>query len=93
MVLLKITKLNCNIKNPNYQEMEFSPNNKIVKLCLQGMDLEEKGKPREAGSIFLQAWNEATNDFEKFMAAFYVARHQKNASGKLKWLETALQLA
>jgi hypothetical protein len=73
--------------------MEFNPNNKIVKRCLQGMDLEEKGKPEEAGSIFLQAWNEATNDFEKFIAAHYVTRHQKSVSDKLKWAEAVLQLA
>src|ERR1700712_1611670 len=73
--------------------MEFNPNNNIIKLCLQGMDMEEKGKPEEASKIFIQAWNEATNDFEKFTAAYYVARHQKNVSDKLKWLETALQFA
>jgi tetratricopeptide (TPR) repeat protein len=73
--------------------LEFNPNNNIVKLCLQGMDLEGKSKPEEASRIFLQAWNEATNDFEKFTAAYYVARHQKNISDKLKWLETALQFA
>ena len=73
--------------------MEFNPNNKIVKLCLQGMDMEEKGKPGEASELFLQAWNEATNDFEKFIAAHYVARHQENVSDKLKWLETGLQFA
>jgi rifampin ADP-ribosylating transferase len=43
--------------------------------------------------LFLQAWSEATNDFEKFISAHYVARHQKNVSDKLKWLETALQFA
>jgi rifampin ADP-ribosylating transferase len=73
--------------------MEFSPNNRVVKLCLQAMELEGKGKPEEAGRIFLQAWNEAIDDFEKFLAAHYVARHQKNAADKLKWLETSLQLA
>ena len=73
--------------------MEFNPNNHVIKLCLQGMDMEEKGKPEEASRLFLQAWNEATNDFEKFIAAHYVARHQKNVSDKLKWLETVLQLA
>lgn len=73
--------------------MEFNPNNHIVRLCLQGMDREVKGKPEEAGSIFLQAWNEATNDFEKFLAAYYVARHQKDVRDKLQWLETALQAA
>ncbi len=73
--------------------MEFNPNNNVIKLCIQGMDMEEKGKPEEASKLFLQAWNEATNDFEKFIAAYYVARHQKNVSDKLKWLETALQFA
>ena len=73
--------------------MEFNPNNNVVKLCLQGMGMEEKGKPEEASKLFLQAWNEATNDFENFISAHYVARHQKNASDKLKWLETALQFA
>ncbi len=73
--------------------MEFNPNNTIVKLCLQGMDLEGKSKPEEAGRIFLQAWNEATNDFEKFLASHYIARQQKNVSDKLKWLDTGLQLA
>lgn len=73
--------------------MEFNPNNNIVKLCIQGMAMEEKDKPEEAGKLFLRAWQEATNDFEKFLAAHYVARHQKNVSDKLKWAETALQLA
>jgi tetratricopeptide (TPR) repeat protein len=73
--------------------MEFSPFNNIVKLCLQGMDLEEKGRLEEANRIFLEAWNEATNNFEKFLAAYYVARHQINGSDKLKWFQTALQLA
>jgi rifampin ADP-ribosylating transferase len=73
--------------------MEFNPDNHIIQLCLQGMDLEEKGKPEEASKLFLQAWSEASNDFEKFTAAYYVARHQKNISDKLTWLQTALQFA
>jgi tetratricopeptide (TPR) repeat protein len=73
--------------------MEFNPNNAIVKLCLQGMAMEDKGQTEEASKIFLQAFNEATNDFEKFLAVHYVARHQNNVPDKLKWLETALQSA
>ena len=73
--------------------MEFNPGNNIVKLCMQGMGMEENDKPEEAGRIFLQAWNEAADDFEKFLAAFYVARHQKTVPDNLKWLETALQFA
>jgi len=73
--------------------MEFNPNNPIVKLCLVGIGMEDKGKPEEAGNLFLQAWNEAANDFEKFITAHYVARHQKNVSDRLKWLETTSQYA
>lgn len=73
--------------------MEFNPNNNIVKLCIQGMDMEEKDRPEEASRFFLQAWNEATNDFEKFIASFYVARRQEGVHDKLSWLETALRLA
>lgn len=73
--------------------MEFSPFNPVVKLCLQAMELEDKNQPKQAKEIFLQGWNEATNDFEKFLTAHYVARHQETVADKLHWLETALQFA
>lgn len=73
--------------------MEFSANNNIVKRCLEGMGLEDKGKPEEAAKVFLQAWDEATNDFEKFLAAHYISRHQNNVHDTLKWLETTLKYA
>jgi hypothetical protein len=73
--------------------MEFNPNNPVVKLCIQGLGLEEKTQPEEAGQIFMQAWNESSNEFEKFIAAYYVARHQKTIPDKLKWFELSLQAA
>ncbi len=73
--------------------MEFDPNNNVVKLCAQGIDNEGKGKPEEASKLFLLAWKEAINEFERFTAAHYVARHQKSVADKLKWDETTLQLA
>jgi tetratricopeptide (TPR) repeat protein len=73
--------------------MQFDPNNKIIKLCADGMAAEGQGQTATAVSLFQQAWDEATNDFEKFTAAHYVARHQKNVADKLKWDETCLQLA
>jgi hypothetical protein len=73
--------------------MQFDPDNNIVKLCAHGMNLEGEGKEVEASQLFQQAWNEATNDFEKFTSAHYVARHQKSVAEKLKWDETALTLA
>jgi rifampin ADP-ribosylating transferase len=73
--------------------MEFSPFNSVVKLCLQGMEMEDKGKPEEALKLFLAAWNEAKNDFERFIAAFYVARQQENSSDKLHWYQLSLEAA
>jgi hypothetical protein len=74
-------------------EMEFNPANKVIRLCIQGMEMEGKSEPEAASRIFVQAWNEATDDFEKFTAAYYVARQQKNVRDKLKWLEISLQFA
>ena len=73
--------------------MEFNPSNPIIQLCIRGMDLETKDKPEEASQVFMQAWNEAANDMEKYLAAYYVARHQKNTADKLQWLQTALHHA
>lgn len=73
--------------------MTFDPDNRVVKLCAQGMDLEGQGNQGAAHQVFMQAWDEATSEVEKFIAAHYVARHQKSVADKLKWDETALQLA
>lgn len=73
--------------------MEFNPSNPVVKRCLEGMDIAENGKPEEASRLFLQAWHEATGDLEKFIAAYYVARHQESDADRLQWYETALQFA
>jgi rifampin ADP-ribosylating transferase len=73
--------------------MEFSPSNPVVKLCLQGMAAEDRGELNEARKVFLQAWKDATNDFERFLAAYYLARRQEDVQDKLKWLATALEHA
>ena len=57
------------------------------------MNKEAEGKTEEAAHIFHQAWEEAATDWEKFIAAHYVARQQKTVAEKLKWDTTALELA
>lgn len=73
--------------------MQFDPENHIVKLCAQGMDLEGRGKKEEALELFQRAWNESANDLEQFIAAHYIARHQPGVKDKLKWDEVALSFA
>ena len=72
--------------------MQFDPNNPVIRLCIKGMEMEAQN-PAEASALFLRAWNEATNDFEKFTAAHYLARHQPTTAEKLQWDETALSFA
>jgi len=73
--------------------MEFDPNNPVIKLCAQGMELEGQGNTGEANSVFLKAWEISKTDQEKFTSAHYVARHQKSAEEKLHWDKTALSFA
>ena len=73
--------------------MEFNPNNAVIQLCMQGMAMQEKGEYEKAGQLFLQAWDESLNDFEKFISAYYIANHKRDITEKSKWLETAIQLA
>jgi hypothetical protein len=74
-------------------KMQFDAENKVFQLCARGMNKEAEGQPSTAKQLFQQAWEEATTDFEKLTAAHYVARHQESVSEKLRWDETALQLA
>lgn len=73
--------------------MKFSPNNEIVRLCIQGMGLEQGEQFEEARQLFLRAWNEATDDHERFLAAYHVSRVQEHVVDHLEWLETALEFA
>lgn len=73
--------------------MEFSQENKVVQLCVKGMELEGLGQLTEASILFNKAWDIAANDFEKFTAAHYVARHQKSILDKLDWDQVALNHA
>lgn len=70
--------------------VNFSPFNPIVKLCIAGMAREEAGDKIVAVEFFQQAWNEASGDFEKYLAGYYLARVQQEPAEKLAWLEKAL---
>ena len=73
--------------------MEFKQDNKVVQLCAKGMEMEGQKNLPEAIRFFDEAWNIASNDFEKFTAAHYVARHQQSVSEKLNWDKLALEHA
>ncbi len=72
---------------------KFDPKNKIIRLCMLGMSIEEQGNSEKANLLFLQAWNEAVDDFEKFIAAYHVAKYKKDTSERLRWIKISLQHA
>lgn len=68
-------------------------NNPVVRLCAQGMAAEGRGEPAEAGRLFTLAWEQATGDYERCIAAHYVARQQKTPQERLTWNQRCLDLA
>lgn len=72
--------------------MEFNPNNPFIQLCLQGINLEDQHKPNEATRLYLQTWKQAANDYDKFIAAWFLARVQLNVADSLTWYKIALDL-
>jgi hypothetical protein len=73
--------------------MAYDTNNEVIKLCAEGMAMEGQGNNEEALRLFQQAWDRASDDFERSTAAHYVARHQKTTLDKLHWDTLALDLA
>jgi hypothetical protein len=69
------------------------PDNAIVKLCAQGMEAGGAGDLDRAAACFQQAWSHASTDWEKCVAAHYVARHQPSSKATLHWNEQCLEYA
>jgi len=73
--------------------IKFEPNNVVVKLCMQGMNFEDSGNVDDAANMFNEAWQVAKDDYERFIAAYFLARQQNKIADKLKWMETSLKCA
>ena len=71
----------------------MNPENLVVKLCVQGMEYESKGNVEGASRLFLSAWDQSRDDFERCIAAHYVARHQKSPEEVLIWNQRSLDYA
>jgi tetratricopeptide (TPR) repeat protein len=71
----------------------MDPNNPVVKLCAQGMEEETKGNVEQAAKLFEQAWTQSSDEFERCIAAHYVARHQTSGALALYWNQEAMDCA
>lgn len=68
-------------------------NNPVVRLCAEGMDLERAGRRDEAALVFTQAWEQSSDDYERCIAAHYVARAQTTPADNLRWNLESLEYA
>ena len=65
----------------------------VQALVQQGMRAESKGDPDEARALFEQAWAVAADDYDRCVAAHFLARHQPTPDDNRRWNEEALRLA
>ena len=65
--------------------MSLDPNNPIVRLCVEGLACETNHRFEDALSLYMQAWNQSSDDFERCISAHYVARQQKSVQDALRW--------
>ncbi|MCA9917373.1 MAG: hypothetical protein KC445_05440 [Anaerolineales bacterium] len=68
-------------------------NRLAVKLCAEGTQLEFEGQLEDARQRFAQAWDCATDDYEKCVAAHYVGHLAQTPNALLFWHKTALEHA
>ena len=71
----------------------MDPNNPVVRLCLEGMEAETKGKFEDARRLFERAWSVCQDDYDACMAAHFLARHQDSTKATFDWNQEALNRA
>ena len=65
----------------------------VVQLCILGTQAEYAGQMDEACSLYVQAWEMASNDVDACIAAHYVAHLQDDPIERLRWNQIALDRA
>lgn len=67
--------------------------NPVIQLCIAGARAEFEHRLEDARSIYQQAWDAHTDDYEACIAAHYVARFQESPEESLHWNQIALRHA
>src|SRR5690242_12001040 len=67
--------------------------NPVIARCAEGMTAEQRGDAEAARAAFIAAWDHSTDDYDRCIAAHYVARHQDDPAHTLEWNARALRLA
>jgi hypothetical protein len=65
----------------------------VVAAVSRGIQAETSGDAETARKAYAEAWDAATDDFERCIAAHYVPRLIDDSREKLRWNEDALRFA
>lgn len=68
-------------------------NSKTAQLCMEGTRAEFERRLEDARSLFSQAWAAASDDYERAIAAHYVAHLEPDAQTAHRWNLVALEHA
>jgi hypothetical protein len=63
---------------------------KAIALCVEGTQAEFKGCTDDARRLYREAWDCSTDDYEKCVAAHYVAHLETDPNTALRWNLAAL---
>jgi len=64
--------------------------NPVIQLCMEGTRAEFEHRIEDARSLYQQAWEARTDDYEACIAAHYVARFQATVEESLRWDQLSL---
>ena len=73
--------------------LTLDPANPVIVAIGRGMQSEITGDRQAARAAYTEAWDRATDDFERCIAAHYVPRVMDDPGDKLRWNEDALRHA
>lgn len=65
----------------------------MVRLCMEGIEAEAKGRFEDARKLFEQAWSACQDDYDACQAAHFLARHQDSPQATFEWNQEALNRA
>jgi hypothetical protein len=64
-----------------------------VALCAEGTQAEFEGRVDDARRLYAEAWGAAEGDYDRCVAAHYVAHLEPDAAEQLRWNALALEHA
>ncbi len=64
-----------------------------IALCVEGTQAECQGRVDDARRLYRRSWDEAVDDYDRTVAAHYIAHLETDPAEQLRWNQVALDHA